>query len=150
MSAHPGACPAIEERRPVVAPSSPGCHAQRRGADEVVVEMVDGQPSDQLVIRVKGEATVRSAGLLLQGLMALAARRPGVVTLDLSELRFISSLSMGVLVAYRRGVVRSGGQVRLAETLQPAVREALIRAGVLEVFETHADAPPAPNRPHQQ
>jgi hypothetical protein len=36
------------------------------------------------------------------------------VTLDLSELRSISSLAMGVLVAYRRGVVRRGGRVRLA------------------------------------
>jgi anti-anti-sigma factor len=55
--------------------------------------------------------------------------------LDLSELRFISSLAMGVLVTFRRGVVRSGGRVRIGEQLQPAVREALSRAGIFDLFE---------------
>jgi anti-anti-sigma regulatory factor len=69
-------------------------------------------------------------------LLAPAACHPAVVTLDLSELRSLSSLAMGVLVAYRHGVVRSGRRVRLAEELQPAVKEALIRAKVLDLFET--------------
>jgi anti-anti-sigma factor len=98
-----------------------------------------------VVIRVKGEARVDCAGALLDGLLTAAARRPAVVTLDLSELRCISSLSMGVLVAYRRGVVRAGGRVRLDRKLQPAVREALTRAELLNLFETSADAGPAPN-----
>jgi anti-anti-sigma factor len=104
------------------------------------------QTSDGLAIRVKGEATVEAAGALLSGLLAPAARRPAVVTLDLSELRSISCLAMGVLVAYRRGVVRAGGRVCLAQELRPAVREALARAALLDLFETTADAGPAPNR----
>jgi anti-anti-sigma factor len=111
-----------------------------------VVELVVGQTSDQMVIRVKGEATVTSSGSLLNGLLAPAARRSAEITLDLSELRFVSSMAMGVLVAFRRGVVRSGGRVCLAETLQPAVREALTQAGVLEIFEARADAQPGPSR----
>jgi anti-anti-sigma regulatory factor len=102
--------------------------------------------SDGVVIRVKGEASVESAGALLSGLLAPASRRPAVVTLDLSELRSISGLATGVLVAYRRVVVRAGGRVRLAEELQPAVKEALARAESLDLFETTADAGPAPNR----
>ena len=84
------------------------------------------------------------ADALLGALQAPAARRPAVVTLDLSQLRSISSLAMGVLVAYRRSVVRTGGRVRLTHELQPAVREALTRAELLELFEITADAQPAP------
>jgi anti-anti-sigma factor len=108
------------------------------------VEVITGQAGDDLVIRVKGNAGVGSAGALLDGLLAPAARRPAVVTLDLSELRCISSLAMGVLVAYRRGVVRAGGRVRLAESLQPPVKEALARAEVLDLFEPTAGAGEAP------
>jgi hypothetical protein len=60
------------------------------------------------------------------------------------ELRSISSLAMGVLVAYRRGVVRAGGRVRLAGGLQPAVHEALARAELFDMFETTDDVWPTP------
>jgi anti-anti-sigma factor len=108
------------------------------------VQVAVSQASDDVVIRVKGDARVDCAGALLDGLLAAAARRPASVTLDLSELRSISSLAMGVLVAYRRGVVRAGGRVRLAEDLQPAVREALTRAELLDLFETTAGAGQSP------
>jgi anti-anti-sigma factor len=98
--------------------------------------------SAALVIRVKGEATVQSIGVLQAGLLAPSACRPAVVTLDLSELRSISCLAIGVLVAYRRGLVRTGGRVRLAESLQPAVHEALARAELFSLFEATADAKP--------
>jgi anti-anti-sigma factor len=109
-------------------------------AAKPAVEVAVSQISDDLVIRVKGEARVECAGALLAGLLAPAARRPALVTLDLSELRWISSLAMGVLAAYRRGVVRTGGRVRLAKQVQPVVREALARAGLFDLFETTADA----------
>jgi anti-anti-sigma factor len=109
------------------------------------VKVAVSQSADGLVLRVKGEATVECVGALMDGLLAPAACRPAVVTLDLSELRSISCLALGVLVAYRRGVVRTGGRVRLAEQLQPAVREALARAELFGLFETAADAGPAPN-----
>jgi anti-anti-sigma factor len=101
------------------------------------------QTAAALVIRVKGEATVQSVGVLQAGLLAPSACRPAVVTLDLSELCSICCLAMGVLVAYRRGVVRTGGRVRLAEELQPAVKEALARAELFGLFEATAD----PGRP---
>jgi anti-anti-sigma factor len=97
------------------------------------------QTAADLVIRVKGEATVQSVGVLQAGLLAPSACRPAVVTLELSELRSISALAMGVLVTYRRGVVRTGGRARLAEELQPAVREALARAGLSGLFDAAAD-----------
>jgi anti-anti-sigma factor len=100
-----------------------------------------------MVIRIEGDATVESTGALLAGLLAPSACRPPTVTLDLSELRSISCLAMGVLAGYRRGVVRTGGRVRLAEDLQPAVREAFERAELFSLFERTADSRPAPNYP---
>jgi anti-anti-sigma factor len=98
------------------------------------------QTDDGMVIRVKGFAGIDQSGSLLSCLLGPSARRPLVVTLDLSGLCSISSLAMGVLVAYRRGVVRAGGRVRLAGELQPAVREALARAELFDLFETAAPA----------
>jgi anti-anti-sigma factor len=94
-----------------------------------------GQASEHLVIRLRGEARTEFAGALTDCLLSYAARRPAVVTLDLNELRSISSLAMGVLAGFRRGVARAGGRVRLAEGLQPEVREALARAELLDLFE---------------
>jgi anti-anti-sigma factor len=101
------------------------------------------QTAAGLVIRLKGEATVQSVGVLQAGLLAPSASRPPLVTLDLSELRSISCLALGALVAYRRGVARTGGRVRLAEGLQPAVHEALARGELFGLFEATAD----PGRP---
>ncbi len=92
-----------------------------------------------MIIQVKGEALDECAGALLDGLLAPAARQPAFVTLDLSELRSISGLALGVLVGYCRSVVRSGGRVRLAGVLQPMVSESLGRAKLLDLFETSAD-----------
>jgi anti-anti-sigma factor len=94
-------------------------------------------------MRVKGEAREDCAGALLAGLLA-PARHPTAVTLDLSELRSISCLAMSVLVAYRRSVLRTGGRVRLARELLPAVKEVLTRAKLFDLFETAAG--PAPGR----
>jgi anti-anti-sigma factor len=103
------------------------------------------QTADGMVIRVKGEAFDECAGALLDGLLAPAARRPAVVTLDLSELRSISCLARGVLVGYCRSVVRSGGRVRLAAVLQPMASEPPGRAELFYTFKTSADVGPAPS-----
>jgi anti-anti-sigma factor len=124
-------------------------HSSRRARHRATVvpglEVAVSQTATEILIRVKGDATTERAGALLDGLLAPAACRPAVVTLDLSELRSISSLAMGVLVAYRRAVVRTGGRVRLAETLQPAVCAALARAELFSQFETITDSGSAPN-----
>jgi anti-anti-sigma regulatory factor len=71
-------------------------------------------------------------------LLGLSALRPPLVTLDLGELSFVSSLALGVMLAFRRGIVRAGGSVCLAPTLQDPVRAALERTELLALF-----APPA-------
>jgi anti-anti-sigma factor len=99
----------------------------------------------EVVVRVSGKAGFEEAGALEGGLVRVAARRPLLVTFDLSKLRFVSSLAMGLLVAYRRAFVRAGVRVRLAPDLQPAVREALQRAGLTDLFEVLAHAEAARN-----
>jgi hypothetical protein len=49
---------------------------------------------------------------------------------------------MGVLMNYRRGLLRANGRVRLAHPLQPAVREALERTDLLHLFEKASTAAP--------
>jgi len=96
-----------------VLPSFPAPHrAPRSSGAAAQVEVCQTAAG---IIQVKGEGRAECAGALLRGL--LAARRLAVVTLDLSELRSISSLARGVLVGYCRSVVRRGGRVRLAGVL---------------------------------
>jgi anti-anti-sigma factor len=116
-------------------PASPPAPSRQAPEPAPSVEVTVNETADGTVIRVKGVAGVKQSGALLSGLLTPAARRPAVVTLDLSGLGSISSLAMGVLVAYRRGVVRAGGRVILAVGLQPAVREALARAELFDLFE---------------
>jgi anti-anti-sigma factor len=100
------------------------------------------ETADGVVVVLRGEAGVAEAGALERLLLSLVARRPSSVIFDLSELLFISSLAMGVLVAFRRAVVRGGGRVYLEPELHPALREALDRAELLSLFDTARRAEP--------
>jgi hypothetical protein len=64
------------------------------------------------------------------------------VTFDLSELRFISNLALGVLAAYRQAAVRAGARVCLAPALHPEVRRALDRAELMGPSEAVGGARP--------
>jgi anti-anti-sigma factor len=94
-----------------------------------------------VVVRFGGEAGVGQAGELAAALLRLSAGRTPLLALDLSGLHFISSLAMGLLVDFRRGVVRSGRRVRLSANLNEPVREALARAGLLALFGSPDGAP---------
>jgi anti-anti-sigma factor len=140
--ARPAKRPVASDRPPVV-PQLPACGPPLPAA----VQVAANPTADGMVIRLKGEAGVGCAGALLDGLLTHSAHRPAVVTIDLSELRSISCLAVGVLAAYRRGVARTGGRVRLAGEVQPAVRESLVRADLYELFEPTDVAAPVPDRP---
>jgi anti-anti-sigma regulatory factor len=89
-----------------------------------------------MIVRAAGKGCIGEADALAASLLRLGTLRPRLVTLDLSGLSCVSSLTMGVLVAFWRGVVRTGGRVRLAPSLQEPVRGALARAGLLDLFNT--------------
>src|SRR5437879_6191546 len=69
---------------------------------------------EAIVIRLEGEAGLAAACGLQAPLNAVAARRPRLVVLDLAGLHFAASLFLGTLLAFRCGVVRQGGRVKLA------------------------------------
>jgi anti-anti-sigma factor len=114
----------------VLAPSS----VPERTGNALRIEVGVREAPGEMVVRVAGEAGVKQAEELTAALLGLSACRPAQVTLDLAELSFVSSLAMGVLVSFRRGIVRAGGRVRLAEVLQQPVCEALERAGLLALL----------------
>ena len=98
-----------------------------------------------LLVAIKGEASFDQAEVFSAQLLRLPLEAYSLVVLDLAELTFLSSLAMGALVEYRRGLGRRGVEVRLANV--PAqVWLALESAGLGKLFESivlEAPAPPA-------
>jgi anti-anti-sigma factor len=95
----------------------------------VVCEM-----ADEVNVRLQGEAGYLESAVLDSALMPLRARRTALVTFDLSELTFIASLALGILVSFYRSAKQYGGRVRLT-AMQPNVREAIERTGLIRLFQ---------------
>jgi anti-anti-sigma factor len=94
-----------------------------------------------VVVHIKGECAITLQPLEAM-FLRLSAQRPKLVVLDMAGVTFISSLGMGSILAFRRGLVPQGGQVRLA-AVQPLVLEAFRRAhlyDVLTFYPTVAEA----------
>src|SRR5262249_55888512 len=87
-----------------------------------------------VVVRLEGSASFSYVDRLQFALVRLVARRTPLVVLDLSELTFIASLAMGILVTFRRDLGRWGGHVRVAGA-RPEIYEALQAAGLTELFD---------------
>jgi len=79
---------------------------------------------------------------LERGLMTVTVRRPALAVLELSGLSFISSLGMGAMVAFAKGIELAGGHVVTAGAKKP-VRESMQRARLdimMPLFETVEEA----------
>ena len=76
----------------------------------------------------------------------LSAGRPPLVILDLSGLTFISSLGMGLLNAFRRGLHSHHGITRIAAA-QPEVANALKLCSLDKLFDMHETLVSALNSP---
>jgi anti-anti-sigma regulatory factor len=125
---------------PVPRAGATGLAAEGRPAG-ARLEVTVTQAAGEAVIRIEGEASYLAADFLEAALLGLHAQRPLFVRMDLSRLRCISCLAMGVLAGLSRGVVRAGGRVRLAPWPAPAVHGDLKRAGLLELMEGTEDKP---------
>lgn len=90
-------------------------------------------PAATTVVAVRGEAVV-DLEPLVSTLQSVSAKRPASVVLDLKELSFISSLAMGVMLAFRRGVLANGGKLKVAG-MQKLVLDAFKRARLDKVFD---------------
>jgi anti-anti-sigma factor len=96
-----------------------------------------------LLVAIKGEASFDQAEVFSAQLLRIPLEGYSLVVLDLAELTFLSSLAMGALIDYRRGLGRRGVEVRLANV--PAqVWLALESAGLGKLFESIVLEPPAP------
>ena len=102
------------------------------------VEARDIPPADPagaptVIVAVKGEAVV-DLEPLVSALQTVGSRKPASVVIDLSQLSFMSSLAMGVILAFRRNILAHGGKVRVA-AVQPMVLDSFKRARLDKVFD---------------
>jgi anti-anti-sigma factor len=98
---------------------------------------------DRAVVHLGGVVGSSEATELDLRLTFLITRRPVRVVFDLAGLRLIGSLGLGVLLAFRRGLLRRGGRMSLAP-VRPEVAALLAQAGLdemFEMFDARADAP---------
>lgn len=99
------------------------------------------------VVGVRGELDVYTGPSLQRVLYAIAQDAPGaVVVADLTELTFLDSTGLGVLVGAHRRLRAAGGTLRLAGCRGP-VAEILLITGldrVFDTFDTVQDAASAP------
>ena len=96
----------------------------------------------QVIVRVSGDAGLANVSRLEAELTSVAATQPPLVIVDLSDLAFIASRAMGVLMGFHRRMTLQQGQVRV---VAPAsrVRDALEIArlhNVLDVYDSVGDA----------
>ena len=88
-----------------------------------------------LLVAIQGEASFEQAEFLSGQLLRMPLGAESLVVLNLAELTFLSSLAMGALLEYRRGLSRRGVEIRLAN-VQAQVWMALESAGLGKLFET--------------
>lgn len=87
---------------------------------------------------LSGDVGITHVPDLDRQLSALSARRPQRVILDLSKIEFISSLGMGTLAQFQRGMARHKGVTYLAAPT-PTVHEAVKRCRLEQVLKIFAD-----------
>ena len=87
-----------------------------------------------LRVAIRGDASFDQAEVLSAQLLRMPLDGASLVVFDLAGLTFLSSLAMGALIEYRRGVGRRGVDVRLANVQAP-VWLALESAGLGRLFE---------------
>jgi anti-anti-sigma factor len=87
-----------------------------------------------LCVAIQGEASFDQAEVISAQLLRIPLDGHSLVVLDLAHLTSISSLAMGALVEYHRGLMRRGVEVRLANVQAP-VWLALEWAGLGKLFE---------------
>ncbi len=105
---------------------------------EVREERRDGVP----VVRVRGEVDVATAPALRESLDGAVDGGPGTVVVDLSEVTFIDSTGLGVLIGARKRCVDSGRAFRVV-VADPRILKVFQITGLDELFTIHPALEPA-------
>jgi anti-anti-sigma factor len=94
---------------------------------------IDEKPN-AVVVRLTGHAAIGESNNLQSSLNYLEEQHPPLVVFDLARLDYVTSLTMGMLIAFRRGLARHDGKVKLAAA-RPMVLETFRVAGLSAVFD---------------
>ena len=96
-------------------------------------EVTDSEQPGVVVLDVGGEIDIATSPELHEFLTALIENGPELLIVNLSDVSFIDSTGLGVLVAAVRDVRAGGGDLRLVVT-QPHIIKLLELTGLDEVF----------------
>ena len=112
-----------------VEPSNSGQWQLERGDLQVVISSVETSHE----VRLLGELDMATASLLRDALARVVSAGPSLVTVDLSDLAFIDSTGLSVLITGLKDVRQAGGDMALRSP-SPATRKVLEITGLTEVF----------------
>ena len=100
----------------------------------------DGQP--YTLVELAGEADVTVSDMLRDLLEAQIARKPGLLVIDLTALRFMDSTALHVILTASRSLAGQGGTLVLASPTRvvAAVLRLSQAARMVPVYETLQDA----------
>ena len=103
------------------------------GADAGDLQVIVSSVDSQYEVRLLGELDMSTAAQLRDELGRLASDGVGVVTLDLSDLAFIDSTGLSVLITALKHLRQQGGDLALRSPT-PGTRKVLEITGLTEVF----------------
>ena len=90
-----------------------------------------------VIVKLSGEARLDIEQAAFQ-LDRVVVHHPKMIIVDATDLSFLSSLGMSLLVNLRRTAVKSGGRIKLAG-LQPLIHKSMDSAKLLGLFELFPD-----------
>lgn len=85
------------------------------------------------VLTVRGEVDVSTAPELRERLLLMAERGPATAVVDLTDVSFVDSTALGVLVSGVKRLRSAGGELHLVVT-QPHITKVFEITGLSEVF----------------
>jgi len=100
----------------------------------------DGEP--YTLVELAGEADVTNSDALREALEAEVAKQPGSLIIDLSELRFMDSSALHVILRANRTMDRRGGVLALACPRDPVAKMLRLTAAdqLIPVYATVSEA----------
>ena len=106
---------------------------------EVNFALTESETGGTPVLAVQGEVDVSTAPELRERLLALAEAGRTVAVVDLSEVSFVDSTALGVLVSGVKRLRSAGGDLRLVVT-QPRIAKVFEITGLNDVFRIYPSA----------
>lgn len=87
----------------------------------------------KMVVKLAGDLYVKSVAELREELLALISAQNYTYVFDMSELRYIDSAGLGLLITVQKRVVPHGGEVRI-RGLQGVIKELFEQTRLDKVF----------------